>query len=893
MRRSIGRYSRYGILSFISLFILSFVISIPADNSCAADITEGALSLTLDNGLNVLLKEDRSAPVVSVQVWVKTGSANETEEEAGITHFIEHMIFKGTLTKKTGEIARAIESSGGDINAYTSFDRTVYFAEIPSQELNTALDVLLDAIQFSVFDPVEITREKEVVLEEYRRSLDSPRRKFGKKMMALAFKKHPYGRPVIGYESTIRTFDRQAVLEYMNKWYTPENITIVVVGDFNTEDVLNQIKTLTDSFPDRAGHNSTRPVEPIQTSLRKMVIEDIVGQTHLNLSWHIPSLRHPHIPALDVMEIILGSGKSSRLYKRLRMDNSLSYSVHTSAYSLTDPGIFIVNSTLNHGNLDTVLENIAAEITRISNEPVTGEELERAKRLVEADFLFAMEDMKGQARALGFFETMAGGLEKTDEYLRQIQAVSAEDILSVADLYLKPSNLSIGLMIPRGTEIELSDKKIHDIFSDSAERYINPLDASRKKTDNPTFKYTLSSGLRIIIKENNRLPIAAIQAVMLGGMRLENPGKAGISNFTARMLTRGTDDMDAGQIAAAVDSWAGNIRGFSGRNSFGITANFLSKDLYPGLKMLHDLLRNSVFPESEIIKVKADILARIKSKQENPSTLLFELFDKTMYQNHPYGRPRIGTEETINSISRDDLLKWYKPLLVPSNIVLTVVGDVQKNDFLHKAEEIFRDLKPLPLNLPEIDPEPPVTDLRETHLEREGAQIHLMVGYLGTDIKSKNNAPMSIIDTALSGQGGRLFRELRDKQSLAYSVSSFRRPGLETGLFGIYIACEPKKLKTARDAVFEELEKIKTEGLTQQELIDAKKYLLGTQAIGFQTNEDQAMRMALDELYGLGYDHLKQYVKEIEEVTLEDLKIAVDKILKPNGSVISTVGPMP
>ncbi|MFC1892390.1 M16 family metallopeptidase, partial [Thermodesulfobacteriota bacterium] len=643
----------------------------------------------------------------------------------------------------------------------------------------------------------------------------------------------------------------------------------------------------------RTGQTPSRPAEPVQTSLRNIVIEDIVQQVNLNLYWHIPSLKHPHIAALDVMEIILGNGKSSRLYKRLRMDESLAHSVHTAAYSMADPGVFIVNSTLSQENLDKTLEAIASEVARITSEPVTNEELDRAKRLVEADFLFEMEEMTGQARTLGFFETMVGGLEKTDEYLQQIQAVTADDILYAANLYLKTSNLSIGAMIPEDTGIALPEDKINDIFSKASERYKDLRETPMETTDKPTIKYTLPNGLRIIIKENHRLPLVSIQAVMLGGMRLENPSKAGISNVAARMLTRGTKDRDAAQIAAVVDSWAGEMGGFSGRNSFGITANLLRKDLYPGLRLLNDLLLNSVFPESEIIKVKEDILASIRSKKESPSALLADLINETIYKNHPYGRPRIGTEETITSISREDLFKWYKSLAVPSNLVLTVVGDINKKEFLHNAEEIFSSLKSSSLNFIKINPEPPVTDIRETHLERKGAQIHLMIGYLGADLRSKFNAPMSIIDTALSGQGGRLFRELRDKQSLAYSVSSFRRPGLETGLFGVYIASEPNKLNTAKETLFEELGKIRTEGLTEEELTDAKKYLLGTQALGLQTNENQAMRMALDELYGLGYDHSKQYIKDIKEVTLKDLKQAVNEILKPDGAVISTVGPMP
>ncbi|MBW2022736.1 MAG: insulinase family protein, partial [Deltaproteobacteria bacterium] len=268
--------------------------------SASDSVTVGAKRYKLQNGLTVILKENPASKVCSVQVWVRTGSANETEKEAGITHLIEHMIFKGTS-----------EAAGGEINAYTSYDRTVYYVEIASSHLDIALDVLLDAVQHSVFDPVELEKEKEVVLEEYRRGLDSPSRELGKAVMRLCFKKHPYRRPIIGYEKTIQSFDRNAILAYLDKWYTPQNMVIVVVGDFEAQRVLNLIKALTRDFPRRKWAIAKRPAEPPQRKYRQEIIRRDVRQAYVDISWHIPALSHPDTAALDVMEIILGHGKSS------------------------------------------------------------------------------------------------------------------------------------------------------------------------------------------------------------------------------------------------------------------------------------------------------------------------------------------------------------------------------------------------------------------------------------------------------------------------------------------------------------------------------------------------------------------------------------------------------
>jgi zinc protease len=222
---------------------------------------------------------------------------------------------------------------------------------------------------------------------------------------------------------------------------------------------------------------------------------------------------------------------------------------------------------------------------------------------------------------------------------------------------------------------------------------------------------------------------------------------------------------------------------------------------------------------------------------------------------------------------------------------MAVVGDVKKTQILPLVKKLFGDFRPSSKGLPPILPEPPLEGPRRAHMERQGAQTHLIIGYLGVGLKSKDNAAMALIETALSGQGGRLFLQLRDKESLAYSVTAFRRPGLETGLFGVYIACHPTKLAPARAGIFRELERLKQQGISQSELTAAKKYLMGNLQIDLQTNRSQAMHMALDELYGLGYGHIHDFIRAVEAVTEDDIKRVARKIIRPRGFVQVTTGP--
>ena len=876
------------VISFLLLWVLLGTAFVTHGH--ATSVTTGAKRFTLENGLTVILKEDHSAPVVAVQVWVKTGSANETPEEAGITHQIEHMIFKGTPTRNTGEIARTIETSGGRINAYTSFDRTVYFVEIDSARFDTALDVLLDAVQHSLFDPEELKKEKEVVLEEYRRSLDIPENQLSWAMMALSYQKHPYGRPIIGYEETILSFDREMILKYMDRWYTPENMVVVAVGDFEAAKALESIKMRVQDFPERTGGGSSRPVEPPQTELRKTVKNARVQQVYLDLCWHIPALTHEDIYALDMLEVILGQGKTSRLYQGLKMKTHLAYHVSAGAYALADPSLFSVDATLHPEKLDQALAAIASEISEVTHTPVTPSELSKAKTMAEAAFVFGMEDMAGQARTLGFFQTMTGDMDNADDYLSRIKQVTADDILRVSRTYLVPENLSIGLMAPEGEKINLETEVVTSLFRGAPGKAKPQVNLSAQ-TENTTEMHVLKNGMRIIIKENNRLPEVSILGAFLGGKRLEKAGQWGISGFVAEMLTRGTQKRTADDIAATVESWAGSLEGFSGRNSLGVSGKFLSKDLYAGMELLSDLILHVDFPLDEIEKVREDILAAIKAKKDRPTAQLFELFYKTLYPHYPYGHPATGTKETISPITREDLKTWYESIRIPSNFVLAIVGDLKRDQLIPYLETLFEPFQPSTRTLPTIKPEPPLTGPRKAHLKRPGAQTHLSVGYLGAGLKSGDNPPMALVDTALSGMGGRLFRRLRDKQSLAYSITAFRSPGLETGAFGVYLACDPGKLPQAKKALFHELSMLRDEGLTDKELSAAKRYLLGNLKIGMQTNGSQAMQMALDELYGLGYNHMPQYIHDIESVTRGDIHRAVKDIILPERYILVTVGP--
>ena len=455
-------YSRLMPLIFLFYFITS--LTIPAE--VKGESMSNILKATLDNGLTVILEENHSAPVVAMQMWVKVGGADETDDESGLAHTLEHMIFKGTEKRAVGEIAKEIESMGGDINAWTSYDQTVYHIVVASRFYKEGVDVLADAIKNSIFDPQELEREKMVVLEELKRSEDSPSRKLGKRLMGIAYSTHPYRRPVIGLKKTVQSLDRKKTFDFYKRWYVPNNMTLVITGDFNRREFFPLVKEAFQNFSRGTNpHLAERLREPVQEDMKTIFLSDDVQETHLEFAFHIPGLNHKDVYAIDVLSSVLGHGRSSRLYRKIKAELGLVRSISTYAMTPKDPGLFFISVDLEAENLEKAFEASIEELERIKTEGVTEEELKRTKLNLESDFIYQRETIQGRARQLGYYETVAGGLSFEKKYLQGINKVTTEDIIKVAKKYFKATNLTIGALVPENKKALLDEKKYEKIAS--------------------------------------------------------------------------------------------------------------------------------------------------------------------------------------------------------------------------------------------------------------------------------------------------------------------------------------------------------------------------------------------------------------------------------------------
>ncbi len=872
---------------FRFVFLIAISISILLLGVEATQSKEDFHQFTMENGLKVILKENRTSPVVALQVWVKTGSADERDDETGMCHFIEHMIFKGTGKRKVGEMAKEIESLGGSINAYTSYDQTVYHITIASRYADIALDILADAVQHSVFDPVELEKEREVILEEIRMGEDDPSRKLFRQTMATAFQRHPYGRPIIGYEKTIRAITRDQMLSFFKRWYTPDRIFFVATGDFDLQEMEKKARALFKEFKRPSERLPERLKEPEQKEIRSNLTFGNLKETYLQMAVPISSVTHEDTPGLDVLEQILGGGETSRLVQKVKLEKGLVHSISASSYTPKDPGLFIIGATLSAENLERAVEEILKEVNRLIQEGVTAEELYRVRVNVESGLIYDRQTVQGEARKLGYYEATTGDVQFEKEYIKRISLLQSEDIKRIGEKYFKPFRWSVSLLAP-AEKADVLKKVFLSAVVEKAGSSVVPID---KKKPLPVSKTVLENGIRLIVKENRNNPIVSIQVSFLAGVRFEEEAQNGINQFMAVMITKGTEKQTSLEIAKKVERMAGSLSGFSGYNSFGLSFTFLSQHFDEAMTLLGEVVKHPSFDTDEMEKRRRSILAAIRQQEDDLDRMVFKLFRKVLYEKHPYRMDTIGTLDSVQRITQKDLKEYYGRIAVPENMVLTVVGDVDLNQVASAVQKEFGKIQKGNFVPPELPKEPPLQKTRKSEVYKEKEQAHFVLGFPGATVQSRDRYVLDVLDAALSGMGGRLFYELRDKESLAYALAFISNVNLDPGYICVYMGTHPDKIETAIAGVLRELKKVKDEGLTDDEVERAKRYLIGNFEIGLQTNGAHARQMSVDELMGLGYDHLQRYPNEIQKVTREDVHRVAKEYFKLEAYALAIIRP--
>ena len=901
----------------------------PASVSASGPSTgpAGPVTFRLANGAAIVFDETHLAPVVAVQAWIKVGAGDEPRNQAGIAHVVEHMLFKGTRRRGVGQIAREIEAAGGDINAWTSHDETVFHVVLPNDALALGIDVLADALSGSTFDAAEFGREQKVVLEEVRQGLDDPDRMAGMDLFATIFDAHPYGRPVIGRAESVAKLSRADVVQFFRRHYGAKNLTLVIAGDFDPV-VARRLVERAFGKMRPASPCPPRAAQPAQRSPRVVAVSRDIKDNQLLLAWRGPPVDDDDVPALDLLAVALGQGESARLHLALVRGQGLLHASSAYVFSGRDPGLVVVTGSLvsSRGRAPAAaLRAILAEVERLCTSELSPDELSRSRTLLESQRVFDRESSQGLARKLGYFASTVGDVHFEERYLRRLAEVTAADVRRAAESYFRRETLTVFAQLEGGPAARKAPRRSrgpaplsgHNPKVSAALRQVvrgfragpgtkaapgaRPGSEARAKNTgrvrrtgaaSDVVTMRLASGLRLLVLPNKSLPLVALRAAWVGGLRHEDERTNGSSSLVAALLSRGTRGRDAESIMRQVEGMAGALSGHAGRNSLGLEAEFLTRHLDEGLGLFADCLQGPIFPELELQHERRLALEALRQQDDDVGHVAFRTFERTLYPDHPYGLDLIGSPKSLPHLGRARLLRFYRERYDPARLTVAAVGDVDPDRLARRMEDLFvahaaRTTLAPPKPRSAAPPTGPRLRLRE--MPRE--QAHLVLGFPGVAMDNPDRFPLEILAQLLSGQGGRLFSEIREKRGLAYSVGAFSLEGLDPGYFAVHAATSPQTLNLVLGHVRTELRRIVDAGVSAADLRRVQRHLVGGHAISLQRRSALAAALAFHEAYGLGWQAYRQYTTSITEVRVADLQRVAQKYWDPRREVVTVVGP--
>jgi zinc protease len=860
----------------------------------------------LPNGLTAIVKPDRSSPIVAVNVWFGVGSVHESEEMNGLAHFQEHMVFKGTERYGVGDIARIVKSAGGNLNAGTSYSYTMYYVVLPSREFKTALEVQADAMMHSTFDAEEFTKERLVVIDEARMYDDRPESFTFYRTMELGFQRHTYRRPIAGYQPIVEKITRDQLVEFYRNYYRPSNAVLVVVGDVDTDQALLGIEAAYGGWSGGRVVTNEPPVEPAQAAFRFRTYEGPMDHAYLGAGFHVPSLLHDDYPALQMLAELVSAGRSSRFYRRVREQKRLVTSVGADLLAEKWPGFFLLAASMPPAKWEAACGAMLDELERFKSERVPDGELDKARRQVERAMYRDLETMEGQASNLGYYQLL-GDYRLADRHREAIQAVTAEEVMDVARKYFHPANLSLVGYVPKSFGAsKLPEDRVEKMVGASlsatgAVAEIPAASGAKAPAATPRAPravtpagdesgvslFQLDNGVRVLLKRRPSVPLVSMLTVFPGGGRFEPEGKAGLGLLTHRVLTKGSARFSAEEIAEKIEGLGGAMDSYSSFDSGGVSVGVLSQYAEEAVEIYRDVLRQPKFDVAIMEKEKTRLLEELARRHDNPVPFAMDHLFRATFGQHPYAYPFLGPADEVKSLAAKDCIEWYHALLDPTRAVFAVVGDVTVERARAIAERLLGDLEPGNAIEPRADAPPRPVSPGEHELRREGIkQAVTFVGFTAPRMETPASTALEVANGVLTGLGGRLFVELRDKRSLGYMTGSAYNALHRGGIFFGYANPGAEGIDEAVRVILHELDVIAREPVGDEELARAKAWLAGSHVMELQRNGAQAVGYGTYEALGFGWAALDRLPDEIRAVTQDDVLAACRATFDPANAVI-------
>lgn len=813
------------------------------------------------NRFEVLVAPRPGSGVASVQLWVKTGSLHEAGHlGSGLSHLIEHLVFKGTAKFGAGEAARAVQAAGGAMNAYTSYERTVYHADGPAEGARTFAEVVADLVFRPTFPEGEFEREREVIRREIAMGEDDPQRVLSYELFATAYREHPARHPVIGRLGAFNALDLEVVRGFHADRYVPNNSFAVVVGDVDPEEVVGWFRELAGDLAPRGLSQPAFPDEPPQLAPRRRVLPFVTEMARMDLAWHIPRLAHPDTPAIDMLGRVLGGGDSGRLYRRLHEDLGIAHDISAGAYSPGFPGLFYVDADCEPDDRGRVEEEAMAVLAGVVRDGVNEAEVEKARRNVLADACRGLESSAGLAGQLGASWLFTGTTDFPRHYVEAVDAIDAGTVAAVAGRYLRPQGMTSIHLVPRSA-VPVGNGRGRAVAADEVEEHV------------------LSNGLRLLLQRDARLPLVSVQATFRGGAGIDPAGGAGLAAWTAGGLWRGTRKRRGEEIAEAIEGRGGRFGAVAGNNTLGAGVDLLADELETGMGLLAEILTESSFPQGAMERERARLLAGARDALQQPLSLAFLRTRERIFAGTRLACPAGGTPDSIPGLELAGAAAARDRHVAGSNGVIAVVGsDLDAGAVVDKAEALFGGM---PRGKDALDgvalaASPDSGEPLEEELDKE--QAVLVVTWPTRGVRDPDETALDTLDEACGDMASPLFFRIREEQGLAYYVGSFQVKGIEAGAFGFYLGTSADKLDHAEREILDEVEKFAAHGLDADQLARACGTLRGKLVQQRESAAGRARRMAVSSVLGLGHDRAEKQLEEAAKLTPELMQAATQNL---------------
>jgi zinc protease len=843
----------------------------------------------LPNGLTLLARRDATAPVVAIVTWVKAGYFDEPDDTVGIAHVLEHMYFKGTPTRGVGEIARATKMAGGYLNAGTIYDHTHYYAVLPASGFLAGLEVQADAYANSVIDADELRRELEVIIEETKRKADSAGPLALETMFELLHDKHRIRRWRMGREAPLRAFTREQLVAFYRNYYRPSNTVVAIVGDVDPDVAIAEATK-------RYGHLADAPVtrtpgqhEEAPPGFRVREWAGDISQTELVFGWRTPAADHPDAPALDLLGTVLTSGRAARLVRATR-DRRLVSSISAYNYTPTEIGVFVVHASAPSDKAAEAARTIHDQMRRVRAGEISADEVERARQLVEAQWLRRLESAEGQANFLGSWE-LSGSWEDGLSYQRAVLGTDAARLTEVAQRWLDPEHLSLVAYRPRDAKpLGESSADVRALLeapgiaalppspTRGAIVRVTPTSAVHERVVDGVHVFRTAAGIPILVKPRRGAGLAHVGCFIAGGVVEESLEHLGVSTVMARTMLRGTAKRSATQLAEDAERLGGSMSTTVGTEAVQWTIGVPTARLAEAATLLAEVLLEPTFPEDGLESERAVALASLGALRDDMYRQPMRLAAEVAWPNHPYGRSTIGTEDSLGVLTTRVLKDWHAQRVLRSAAVIAVVGDVDPQSTADQLATVFGALQPA--SRPAVPRPDWPREVGSSVDPREKKQTALSILFEGPSRNDPARFDAEMLGGVASGLGGRFFEELRDRQSLAYTVIARPYARAAGGTFAAYIATSPTKEDIARQALLAQFEKLRAEPVGQEELERARQFSVGAWKIRQASGAAVLGELADAFLFG-DLDEIARYPVDLAKVTPASMQALAQRLFDP------------